>query len=811
MFQFAFACELLKIWRAISMSRSTLTSLAVFFSGLQFASAADIDFNRDIRPILSNACFQCHGPDAKHREADLRLDQQDGGAFEIRDGKRVITPKDVKSSTLVSRITSQDESLVMPPPDTGKELTPKQIDLLKQWIAEGADWSQHWAYVLPRKHAAPAVKRKDWPRNWVDNFVLARLERENLAPSGDADRATLIRRLSFDLIGLPPTPEEVAAFLADKSDKAYERLVDRLLASEHFGERMAIGWLDIVRYADTVGYHGDQDHSISPYRDYVIDAFNDNIPFDQFTREQLAGDLVPDSGTDQKIASAYNRLLQTSHEGGVQVKEYLAMYAADRIRNVSGVWLGATMGCCQCHDHKYDPYTMKDFYSMAAFFADIDEADHLSRGTNGLPTIRKPEIVVHTKRERARLKHFDDELAKLKAQVDATASPETAKELQTKLKSVQQSRDALQKSGRTVMITQAIKPREVRLLPRGNWLDDSGVVMNPEVPEFLPKLEVNGRRANRLDLANWLMSAKGGVSGLTARVFVNRLWDQLFAVGLAKVLDDFGGQGEPPVHSELLDQLAIEFLDNKWNVKHMVKLIVMSRTYQQSSVAPDKLREIDPENRLYARQSTFRLPAELVRDNALAISGLLVRDIGGASVKPYQPDGYYRHLNFPRRKYQHDNDGRQWRRGLYVHWQRQFLHPMMQAFDAPRREECTAKRNQSNTPNAALTMLNDPTFVEAARHFAAKILSSDAADDATRINLAMKWAVARVADEDELSLLTQFLQANREHYKTRPQEAAALLAVGDSKPHVANDAVELAAWTAVARAILNMSETITRN
>lgn len=787
-----------------------VSALAVF----SFAShcvCAEIDFNRDIRPILSNACFQCHGPDAEHREADLRLDQKDGGAFDVRDGQRVIKPKDVQSSTLVSRITSKDESLVMPPPDSGKELTPEQIDLLKRWIAEGAKWSQHWAYVSPRSHQSPAVRRADWPRNWIDNFVLARLEREKLSASPDADRATLIRRLSFDLIGLPPTRDDVAAFVNDKQDDAYERLVDRLLESEHFGERMAIGWLDVVRYADTVGYHGDQDHSSSPYRDYVIDAFNDNIPFDQFTREQLAGDLVPNSGTDQKIASAYNRLLQTSHEGGVQAKEYLAMYAADRIRNVSGVWLGATMGCCQCHDHKYDPYTMKDFYSLAAFFADIDEADHLSRGTNGLPTIRRPEIVVHTKRERARLIELDNELANLKSKIEAADSPNQKKALQERLKTAQQSRDSLQKSGRTVMISKAIKPREIRLLPRGNWLDDSGSVMQPEVPEFLPRLEVDGRRANRLDLANWLTSVEDGVGGLTARVFVNRLWDHFFAVGLAKVLDDFGGQGEPPVHPELLDQLAVEFLKNQWNVKHMVKLIVMSRTYQQASVASDELRQRDPENRLYARQSSFRLPAELVRDNALAISGLLVRDIGGPSVKPYQPAGYYRHLNFPRRKYSHHNDARQWRRGLYVHWQRQFLHPMMRAFDAPRREECTAKRSRSNTPNAALTMLNDPTFVEAARHFAARIVSSQAENDAARINLAMQSAVARPADLEELGILNEFLIANREYYKANVDKARELLSVGNSAPHSDVDASERAAWTAVARAILNMSETITRN
>ncbi|MEK6233941.1 MAG: DUF1549 and DUF1553 domain-containing protein, partial [Planctomycetales bacterium] len=402
-------------------------------------------------------------------------------------------------------------------------------------------------------------------------------------------------------------------------------------------------------------------------------------------------------------------MLQTSHEGGVQAKEYLAIYAADRVRNLSSVWLGGTMGCAQCHDHKYDPYTMKDFYSIAAFFADVDEAQHFKRGSNSLPTARPPEIKVLTKRERGRIA----ELEKRITESQESKPPETAR--------IEESRREIariRKSARTTMITVAIAPREMRILPRGNWLDDSGPAVTPAVPEFLGVVRRDGSRATRLDLANWLTDSKQGVGGLTARVFANRFWYLFFGTGLSNSLDDFGGQGEPPAHPELLDALAMEFQENDWDVKQLVKRIVMSRAYRQSSLESKAMRVRDPGNRLFVRQSRFRLSAESVRDAALSVSGLLVLDYGGASVKPYQPANYYRHLNFPTRKYSHHTDQRQWRRGVYMHWQRQFLHPMLRAMDAPSREECTAVRPRSNTPLAALTLLNDPTFVEAARAFA---------------------------------------------------------------------------------------------
>jgi mono/diheme cytochrome c family protein len=759
------------------------------------AAAADrpVDFNRDVRPILSDKCFACHGPDEKQRKADLRLDTQDGAAEVLAAGKPA-------ESELVRRITADDESERMPPKKSGKKLTPAEVELLKRWVAEGAAYKVHWAYVPPTRHPVPEVKDAAWPLNWVDRFVLARLEKEGLRPSPEADKVTLVRRLYFDLTGLPPTPEEVDAFAADADPRAYERLVDRLLAGDRYGERMAVYWLDLVRYADTVGYHGDQDHNASPYRDWVIDAFNRNLPFDRFTREQLAGDLVPDSGVDQKIASCYNRLLQTSHEGGVQPREYLAIYAADRVRNLSGVWMGATVGCAQCHDHKYDPYTQRDFYSLAAFFADVDEEKHLhGAGTDTVPTKRPPEIPVHTRRERERLAELDARIAELEGQPGEAAAAELA--------ALTKERDALKKP-RLVMVTQAVAPRTVRVLPRGNWMDDSGPVVEPAVPAFLGKLAVSGRRANRLDLANWLTDPEHGVGGLTARVFVNRLWYLFFGVGLSKSLDDFGGQGEPPVHPELLDNLAVDFASD-WDVKRLVKLLVTSRAYRQSSLEPPALRERDPENRLYARQSRFRLAAEFVRDNALAVSGLLVLDMDGRPVKPYQPAGYYRHLNFPKREYKADTDSRQWRRGVYVHWQRQFLHPMLKAFDAPSREECTAQRPRSNTPLAALVLLNDPTFVEAARVFAQRVMTNG--DDAERVEYAFRQATDRKPDDVERGVLLELLGKERARYRADPKAAGELAHTGLAPVPKDVDVTELAAWTAVCRAILNLNETMTRN
>ena len=767
------------------------------------APPAAIDFNRDIRPILADKCFACHGPDADSREAELRLDVE-SAARSDRDGAgAAVVPGDPAKSSIIERIESKDAEELMPPPDSGKKLSRDEIARLRAWIEAGAPWSKHWAYVPPKATPTPEIPNDTWSTNWIDRYLMARWRQAELKPAGNADRVTLMRRITFDLTGLPPTPEDVQAFLNDRRPDAWTRVIDRLLSSEAYGERMASYWLDLVRYANTVGYHGDQEHAISPYRDWVIDALNADMPFDQFTKDQLAGDLAPGATLDQFIASGYNRLLQTSHEGGVQKKEYLAIYAADRMRNLSAVWLGATLGCAQCHDHKYDPYTMRDFYSMIAFFADLDEARHLGHGVDRTPTVREPEIVVLSRHDREQLADLRQRLRQLRQ----AEPPRDARQIEQ----IEQTIDEISSRARRTMISISIAPRTIRLLPRGNWLDDSGPVMEPAIPEFLGRLPIDGRRPTRLDLAEWLVDPHDGVGLLTARVMVNRLWYLMFGEGLARDLSDFGGQGEAPDHPELLDRLAIAFVRGGWKIKPVLRLMAQSHAYRLSSTPTAEQTQQDPDNRLFAHQTSFRLPAEMVRDQVLFVSGLLVRDVGGDTSHPYQPAGYYRHLNFPKRKYRADADRDQWRRGVYVHWQRQFLHPMFKAFDAPSREECTARRPRSNTPLAALVLLNDPSTVEASRVFAARIVDATASSDRERIDWAFRQLLSRRADDRERQLLEELLHASKKYFEQHPADAKKRVSAGISKvrPRHASETV-WAAWSEVARAMFNLGAAVTR-
>jgi len=649
---------------------------------------------------------------------------------------------------------------------------------------------------------------------------------------------------------LPPTAEEFDAALSDKSPEWYGKLVDRLLSSKHFGERLALYWLDLVRYADTGGYHSDNHRDISLYRDYVINAFNDNKPFDRFTIEQLAGDLLPAATREDRIASGYNRLLMTTEEGGAQAKEYLAKYAADRVRNVSSVWLGSTLGCCECHDHKFDPFSTREFYRFAAFFADIKEK----------AVGRQDQDKVPTPDEAARLKQFDDQLAPLQkimatdtppleeaqsewertihvkgvaglpkeivpiVSIDWThRSPQQKQSLGTyyrgitpllaeprkQLAEVQKQKDVLNKAIPSTLVSTAVAPRTMRVLPRGNWLDDSGEVVAPGVPAALsPALDIKEKRASRLDLANWLTARE---NPLTARVFVNRLWKLTFGHGIVTSLEDFGAQGAWPTHLELLDWLAVDFIESRWDVKRMLKQIVMSSTYRQSSACTDELRHRDPYNRLLARQDRFRLDAEMVRDNALAVSGLLVRKIGGGSVKPYQPAGYWAMLNFPKREWQNDQGDNLYRRGLYTYWCRTFPHPSLTAFDAPSREECTVERPRSNTPLQALVLLNDSIYVEAARALAERILRDGKGGPTERIQFAYRQVLCRPAQAAEIEVVAALYEQHLKQYKDDKKDAEALLKIGEHPAPKDIDLAELAAWTSVARVLLNLHETITRN
>jgi hypothetical protein len=1043
-----------------------------------------VSFNRDIRPIFSDTCFRCHGPDKNARQAGLRLDIREEALRKTKSGVTPIVPGKPDESEIIRRIFATDQYEVMPPPAAHKELSHQQKETIKRWVAEGAHYEGHWAYQPIRRPAVPTVRNPQSAiRNPLDAFIQARLAKEGLQPAPEADRRTLIRRVALDLTGIPPTPQEVATFVNDKSSNAYEKLVDRLLNSNRYAEKQTLHWLDAVRYADTAGFHGDNAMPAWPYRDYVLRAFRDNKPFDEFTREQLAGDLLPNATNETRIASGYNRLNRVSAEGGLQPKEYLAKYAADRVRTTSIVWLGATMGCAECHDHKFDPFASKDFYSMKAFFADIKEtglvpdrgrdawgsklalpsdeqrhkldeltrlinwtrseldtqaqalsdkraawekqtlagyqagklawqfqrpltakarngttltiyndeqlevtqyrggsvvtdrikgdglvvasgadperevysvsfkpgagqwtalglevaqdeilpANRIARGadrlvlteieaevTNGaqaqplrfvlattdgagepvgnhamaaidgqpetgwgvqhadgrdfflalrlaqkLKTTDSTVITVRLRQEsslrRATIGRFRLALSQaehswpdhqahvikvnqrpllglpsavtnaLDRSVDqrGTAAQKAilehfkwaAPELQSltiQLAQLEAARDLLDAQIPRALITETTLPAETRLLPRGNWMDDSGEPLQPAIPALFGRLETMNRRATRLDLANWLVARD---NPLTARVSVNRLWRQFFGTGLSKTLEDFGSQGEWPVYPELLDWLASEFMhpvwerqhSQDWDVKHVIRTIVLSHTYRQASVSNAKLDERDPDNRLLARQSRFRVEAEMVRDIALSVSGLLVEQLGGPSVKPYQPEGYLSALNFPKRDYAADRGAALYRRGLYAHWQRTFLHPSLLAFDAPTREECTVNRVNSNTPLQALVLLNDPIFVEAARVFAQNALKQGGATSVQQISWAFERALGRKPSLEERRLLGGLYQRNLALYQRDAKAAQALMQIGDAPLAQSAPMARLAALTIVTRAILNLHEMITRN
>ncbi len=1034
----------------------TLTVLLIGFTASLLAAPPPVSFNRDIRPIMSDTCFHCHGFDPKTREAGLRLDLREEAIKKTEEGALPIKPGDPDKSAIIKRLFDDEDP--MPPEKAHKPLTAEQKELFRRWVAEGAVYEPHWAYAPLTRPEVPEPKieirnSKLEEANPIDAFIQTKLAEHGLKPSPEAPPGVLQRRLSLDLTGLPPSAH---AFDFRFSSFEFSTFTDHLLASPHFGERMAVWWLDIARYADTVGFHGDQNQRIFPYRDYVINAFNQNKPFDQFTREQLAGDLLPNPGTEQLVATGYNRLNMMTREGGAQPREYLAKYGAERVRSVAAAWFGSTFGCAECHDHKFDPIKSSDFYELQAFFADVKQwGVYSSYRYSPVPELEgfnneypfPPEIEVESpwlKKQHGRARQaLDSHLAaaarklakdpqavaaqalweksvvaflrehgsgwqplppaavsiaksgkpvknrlpvnhagafasdqplgkgetlearfeqarlpglaavrieialdqvsaadlaarlgkaltlslqlqpaqgkaralKLRAG-EATAKrpsyrsgaevpglqsewrlpkalpasgllsavwlldqpvtlqagdvliaslsgdnllplrlavtpfgaaqpldvalPETlaalpvpadqrrpaqaAQAARLFLLSTAHDRAAFEQAhtlaaevralfgGKTwTLVTEAVaEPLPVRVLPRGNWQDETGPVVLPATPSFLPGRMESGeqKRLTRLDLANWIVSKDNPI---TARAVMNRLWALFFGNALSAVVDDLGSQGEPPSHPELLDWLACEFRDSGWDLKHMIRLIVTSQTYKQSSQFQPAALKVDPANRLLASQNPRRLEAEFVRDNALAIAGLLnLDDIGGPSVKPYQPAGYYEALQFPNRDYLADTDTRQWRRGVYTHWQRTFLHPMLANFDAPARDECAAARNVSNTPQQALTLLNDPAYVEAARVFAARLLQEkSAATDEARLTRAFQLALNRAPKAQESKSLTAFIQTQHAHYAANPEDAVKLLQTGLA-PQAPLDPAEHAAWTQLARVLLNTHEVITR-
>ncbi|MHB8899546.1 MAG: PSD1 and planctomycete cytochrome C domain-containing protein, partial [Thermoguttaceae bacterium] len=1003
-----------------------------------------IDFARQIRPILSNRCFVCHGPDEGTRQADLRLDRKED-ALADRGGYRAIEAGKPDESELVTRITSADEDLRMPP--AGKEpLAEGEIALIRRWIEAGASWNDHWAFIKPESSPVPTPKRTGWARNPIDNFVLARLESEGLAPSPEADKTTLLRRVTLDLTGLPPTLAEVDAFLADDSPEAYEKVVDRLLASPRYGEHGARYWLDAARYGDTHGLHLDNERSMWLYRDWVIKALNDNMPFDRFTVEQMAGDLMPEATLEQRIASGFNRCNVTTSEGGAIDDEFLMRYSVDRVETTGTVWLGLTVGCAACHDHKFDPISQKEFYQLYAFFnstaekamdgnallpapvvrapspeqarrqqelevqlaaveaeireavAGMDYEDPVGEKSpelleprdfvwidEALPPGAKPEgdgadpfrlvslsrpahqgRMVSTRTTKGRSQHFftgarpelvigqgdvlfahvfldpadppreimlqwndgswehrafwgEDVIdwgspdtpgrrrmgdlpeagkwvrleipaakvglepgAKVNGwaftqfdgtvcwdtagvctrtpqggegyrsqrawelaagQVPALPAPvrETVKKaaearseserkqlrdyfveyildstrgvfepLHGRRDELKSKAESLEKEIPATLVSEELpQPRPAHVMKRGQY-DQPGELVERNVPAVLPPFPADAPR-NRLGLAQWLV---GKDNPLPARVAVNRYWQRYFGVGLVKTSDDFGSQGEQPSHPELLDWLAVDFQRSGWDVKRFQRLIVTSATYRQSSKAEPARYAADPENRLLARGPRFRLDAETIRDNALAVSGLLAGPIGGPSVRPYQPPGIWEAVGYTTSntaRFTQDHGEALYRRSLYTFWKRTAPPPSLQVFDAPSRETCTVRRSRTNSPLAALALLNDVQYFEAARVLAQRILREAGRESKDRAAWAFRLVTARQPSEEELAILVRLFEAGSKSYGEDPESARKTIAVGESPSLEGLDPVELAAWTLVANCLLNLDETITKN
>ena len=1008
-------------------------------------AAPKVDFNRDVRQILTNHCYACHGPDENKRKAGLRLDRKDDAFKKLKSGDVALVAGDLKKSELWARVGAEEDIHRMPPVAFGKPLTPAEVETLKRWIEQGAEWKDHWAYIPPKRPPLPEVKDKAWPRNGIDYFILSRLEKDGLKPSPEADRGTLLRRVSFDLTGLPPTPAEVDAFLADGSPDAYEKVVDRLLASPAYGERMAVHWLDLARYADTNGYHIDNARDMWLWREWVVNAFNKNMPFDQFTIEQLAGDLLPGATLDQKIASGFNRNQMVNFEGGADPNEYLSKYIEDRVVTTGTVWLGTTIACTECHDHKYDPFTQKEFYQFYAFFNGIPENGLDGQKENPVPSLRAPtaeqtaklkeirdkrsaledrikaeaarvqldesappapiktpeprEVVwlddaapagavlqgnegqaswkfvtkpapvfsgekSHTRTSQGLSQHFFTGAAQtlhigagdklftyvwldpknppkeimlqfnldgswehraywggnhiewgaeksparlamgtlpeagkwVRLEVDAQAvgladgvqvnglaftqfdgtvywdkaglvshvpqattfatqaaweaakDPRLPKPILDLIAAAPDKRTDVQKADlrtyfvrhayagsqavfgplnqeeeqlkkaeadlqaatpSTMVMQEMEKPRDTFMLIRGDW-QNKGVKVTAGVPKSLPPLPP-GLKNDRLGLAKWLVQPD---HPLTARVTVNRWWEQIFGIGIVRTGEDFGSRGEWPSNPELLDYLATEFIAQKWDIKRFMKTLVMSATYRQSSRVTSDLAQQDPENRLLGRGPRFRLPAEMIRDNALTVSGLLNRQLGGPSVRPYQPPGLWEQIafggGFSAQAYEQSHGPDLYRRGLYTFAKRSMPHPSLITFDAPNREVCTDRRPRTNTPLQALELLNDPIYVECARVLGQRALKEGGPDVPSRLQYAFRLCTARAPSEQELAVLQRVYDKQLAKYQKDKNAALKLVSVGESQRPADLDVSELAAWTAVGNVLLNLDEVITK-
>ena len=756
--------------------------------GLAKPGAAGIDFNRDIRPVLSDACFECHGPDAAKRKAGLRLDTH-SGATVARDGVRAIDPARLANSELLARITATDPDTRMPPPEANRQLNPGQVKLLTDWVVAGGEYDRHWAFKKPVRQPLPslAADRRVWAKNAVDFFVAARQAEAGVTPSPQAAKATLLRRVSLDLTGLPPSPAQIAMFVADTSPGAYGRVVDELLQSPHYGERWGRHWLDMARYADSDGYSHDAGRSMWPYRDWVIDATNRDLSFDRFVVEQLAGDMLTGATLAQRIATGFHRNTQINTEGGVDKEQFRIDSIFDRIATTGEVMFGLTLGCAQCHDHKYDPISQIEYYRLFAFFNNADE-----------PRIEAPTADVLAKRagHGARVKRLEAELNAL-AKEDAKRKP-----LEASLAKLKKDRPG---AATTLVMAKRAKPRMTRRFVQGDFTRPAEE-MQPGTPAVLHSLAKTDE--GRLDFARWV--ADSG-NPLLARVTVNRIWQHFFGRGIVQTENDFGSQGIPPTHPALLDWLALEFMENGWSRKRIHRLIVTSATYRQASLRRADLGRVDPYNKWLGRQARFRLDAEVVRDLALASSGLLSAKMGGPGVFPPQPDGCM-DLGQHRKTWKASSGEDRFRRAAYTYRWRNTPHPALKVFDAPDGLAACTRRIRSNTPLQALTLMNDPAFVELAIGLARRLMT-EADSAADRIRLGFSLCLGREPDTEELRLLTGMVESQRSEFAVQSAEAKAVVAkakpLGQATQPAGGDA-ELAAWTMAARVLLNLDETITR-
>lgn len=814
----------------IPQGLNRVCAVAVVVASGSVALADDsILFNRDVRPILSDKCFQCHGPDEQSREAGLRLDIGTGDEAAVAQG--AIVAGDLAASELWTRINSADAEQLMPPKDSHKKpLTAHQKSVLRRWIEQGAAYEQFWAFVPAQVAEVPESKDPVWAGSVIDRFVIDRLAAEEIEPSPMADKRTLIRRLTFDLTGLPPTVAEIQEFLSDPSDDAYPRLVERLLQSRRYGEHMAKYWLDLVRFADTNGIHHDHYREMTPYRDWVIRSFNANLPFDQFATYQLAGDLYENPTNDQLIASGFNRLHLVIDRGTALPQESFTRNVVDRVNAVGTAFMGLTVGCAVCHDHKYDPITQRDFYRLYAFFNNIDAPPETpGRG------IHEPALRLPTQEQSVQLKRMELEIAEAKKNVQALkADSKNAAEVsvqetgdgsgvnsganieaktselqraEDKLKQLQNRQKKLQAS---VAVTLVMKERsEVRpthILVRGAY-DQPGELVQRGTPDFLPPLKSEHETLSRMDLARWLTSEE---HPLTARVTVNRFWQQFFGVGLVRTSEDFGAQGEQPSHPDLLDALAIEFVRSGWDVKRLVRELVNSATYRQSSQADESDYERDSQNRLLARGSRFRLDAEMVRDQILFTSGLMNHKMYGQSVKPPQPPNLWKNVSMVSSStyaFEADEGADIYRRSVYTFWKRALPPPQMTIFDAPTRESCIARRERTNTPLQALVLMNEGVYFSAARKFAIDLVNDHTAPR-MRVERAYEAITSQLPDDDELGWMLENVSALHENYKDNP--AAANELTQDIEELTTVQRAEIAAYTLLVNALFNLDATKTR-